>query len=104
MPVAEPVVFNPLDPAFRADPYSLYARMRQEDPVHQAPFGRWVLSRYADCVAILKDPRASSDLTNTEAYQQAIEKRGDAGPDDPLLKMRPFLIMTRPTTPGCAVW
>ena len=93
---AEPIVFNPLDPAFRADPYSLYARMRREDPVHQAPFGRWVLSRYADCVSVLKDPRASSDLTNTEAYQRAIEKRGDAGPDDPLLKMRPFLIMDPP--------
>ena len=96
MPVAEPIVFNPLDPGFRADPYALYARMRAEDPVHQAPFGRWVLSRYADCVAILRDPRASSDLTNSAAYQQAIEKRGGIAPDAPLLKMRPFLILDPP--------
>ena len=96
MPVAEPIVFNPLDPGFRADPYAVYARMRTEDPVHQAPFGRWVLSRYADCVAILRDPRASSDLTNSTAYQQAIEKRGGAAPDAPLLKMRPFLILDPP--------
>lgn len=30
------------------DPYPLYARLREEEPVHRAPGGFWVLSRFRD--------------------------------------------------------
>jgi cytochrome P450 len=64
MTQAEPIVFNPLDPGFRVDPYPVYRRLLAEDPVHETPFGR-VFSRYEDCVAVLKDHRHwSSDIRN----------------------------------------
>jgi cytochrome P450 len=52
-----PVPFNPMDPEFLADPYPTYHRLRAEDPVHESPLGFWVLTRYADVVAALRDPR-----------------------------------------------
>ena len=42
--MSEPL-FNPFDPAFRADPYPFYARLREEAPVYMTPFGFAVLSR-----------------------------------------------------------
>ena len=49
--------FNPMDPEFVADPYPTYHRLRSEDPVHESPLGFWVLTRYEDVVASLRDPR-----------------------------------------------
>jgi len=51
------VLFNPLLPEFHADPYPFYRRLREKEPVHQTPMGFWVLTRYDDCVAALRDPR-----------------------------------------------
>jgi cytochrome P450 len=51
------VHFNPMDPEFLADPYPTYHRLRTEDPVHHSPLGFWVLTRYDDVVASLRDPR-----------------------------------------------
>jgi hypothetical protein len=31
--------FNPQDPAFHANPYPVYARMRAEDPLHWCALG-----------------------------------------------------------------
>jgi cytochrome P450 len=49
--------FNPMDPDFVADPYPTYHRLRVEEPVHHSPLGFWVLTRYEDVVASLRDPR-----------------------------------------------
>jgi len=46
-----------MDPEFLADPYPTYHRLRAEDPVHQSPLGFWVLTRYDDVSAVLRDPR-----------------------------------------------
>ncbi|MGH7300583.1 MAG: cytochrome P450, partial [Candidatus Rokuibacteriota bacterium] len=51
------IQFNPMDPAFVADPYPTYHRLRAEDPVHHSPLGFWVLTRYPDVMATLRDPR-----------------------------------------------
>jgi cytochrome P450 len=51
------IQFNPMDPEFVADPYPMYHRLRAEDPVHHSPLGFWVLTRYADVMAMLRDPR-----------------------------------------------
>jgi cytochrome P450 len=51
------VLFNPFLPEFHADPYPFYRRLREQDPVHRTPMGFWVLTRYDDCVAVLRDPR-----------------------------------------------
>jgi len=43
-----------LDPAVLADPYPLYARLRQEAPVYFDPFlHTWVVTRYADVLKVL---------------------------------------------------
>jgi cytochrome P450 len=51
------VEFNPMDPEFVADPYPMYQRLQADDPVHHSPLGFWVLTRYADVMASLRDPR-----------------------------------------------
>ena len=52
-------------PAFRADPYPSYARLRAETPVAHTrlPDGRdaWLLTRYDDCAAALRNPRLSKN-------------------------------------------
>jgi pimeloyl-[acyl-carrier protein] synthase len=49
--------FDPFDPEFIANPYPVYHRMRAEAPVFRAAFGAWVLTRYDDVLAVLRDPR-----------------------------------------------
>jgi cytochrome P450 len=55
------VHFNPMDPAFIADPYPTYHKLRADDPVHQSPLGFWVLTRYEDVVNSLRDPRLAKE-------------------------------------------
>jgi pimeloyl-[acyl-carrier protein] synthase len=43
-----------LDPSVLADPYPLYARLREESPVYFDPFlHTWVVTRYADVLRVL---------------------------------------------------
>jgi cytochrome P450 len=55
------IQFNPMDPEFVADPYPMYHRLRAEDPVHHSPLGFWVLTRYPDVMAMLRDPRLTKE-------------------------------------------
>ena len=49
---------NPSGLASHPDPYPIYAALRQQDPVHWSSAARlWVLTRYADVEAMLRDPR-----------------------------------------------
>jgi pimeloyl-[acyl-carrier protein] synthase len=44
--------------------YPLFKRMRSEDPVHYCESGGyWILTRYRDVEAALRDERLSSDRT-----------------------------------------
>ena len=55
--------FNPFGPEFRHDPYALYRRYREREPVHwggqvrPGVAGCWYLTRHADVEAAFKDPR-----------------------------------------------
>lgn len=52
-------VFSPEN---RNDPWPLYRRLREQSPLYQDPtYGEWILTRHADCEAILRDPRWSSN-------------------------------------------
>jgi pimeloyl-[acyl-carrier protein] synthase len=73
------VAFNPMDPAFVADPYPTYHRLRAEDPVHHSPLGFWVLTRYEDVVAVLRDPRFAK-----EAIAAVVAARLGRAPAAPL--------------------
>jgi cytochrome P450 len=57
-----PPAFNPLDPAFIADPYPFYHRMRETAPVFKTPMGFWLLSRYEDIAFALRDRRFGKDF------------------------------------------
>jgi pimeloyl-[acyl-carrier protein] synthase len=47
-------LYHLLDPDVLADPYPLYARLRDEDPVHWDSFlHAWVVTRYPDVVEVL---------------------------------------------------
>lgn len=55
-------VFNPFDPGFRADPHPYYDALREHDPVHRAPGGLVVLTRYDDVARVLRSNDFSRDL------------------------------------------
>ena len=67
--------FDLSSPRFKADPHSTYARLRADAPVHRARLGwrraAWLLARYDDVNALLRDPRFAKDPRNA---------RGEAGP------------------------
>ncbi len=51
-------IFNPLTRAFRNNPYPQYEALRQSLP--EFSMGMWIMTRYADVMAILRDERFSS--------------------------------------------
>jgi len=54
--------YKPNDPAFLADPFPLYQRLRDEDPAHWSPrLKAWVLTRYDDVKRVCLDSTMSSD-------------------------------------------
>src|SRR5689334_15984933 len=63
---SEPFDFNPFDEATRRAPWTLFARARREHPVWRHE-GLPVSSvfRYADCQAILRDPKTWSSMFPT---------------------------------------
>ena len=64
-PVPTGAELTALDPAFRADPYPVLARLRAREPVHyDRVIGRWVLSRSEDIERLLRDRTTSVDPRN----------------------------------------
>jgi cytochrome P450 len=65
---------NVNDPKFKADPFPFYAQLRAEAPVFQTrvrPHGRaWLVTRYNDVAAILKDERFAKDPRNAMTPDQ----------------------------------
>ena len=50
--------FSPQDPAFIANPYPTYARLRREAPIlYYEPWDKWILTSYEDVNALLRDKR-----------------------------------------------
>jgi cytochrome P450 len=64
------LAFNPADPAFIANPYPVYQLLRAHAPVVYVPeIQAWVVSRYADAAAALKDPRLGVDSGNATSFK-----------------------------------
>jgi cytochrome P450 len=68
--IAQQLFFTPEG---RANPYPLYHQLREANPVHRTTMGLWLLSRYDDCWAMVRDPRFGKD------YAPQTEQR--FGPD-----------------------
>jgi cytochrome P450 len=47
-------------PEFFADPYPTYSSLRAQGPIVRLPAGPLTCTRYADCLALLRDPRLSA--------------------------------------------
>ncbi len=93
-------VFDPFDPLWASDPFPLYQDLRERAPIHRNETGFWVLARHADCLAVLRDRRASSDSLNVAVERMPQGLRSPVPADDPtaaaLLEMRPFLFRDPP--------
>lgn len=72
-----PPAFNPLDPAFIADPYPFYHRLRETAPVHRTPMGFWLLTRYEDVALSLKDRRFGKDFAGSIKRRYGADRMGE---------------------------
>ena len=59
-----------LDPANRADPYPLFARIRRLGPLPMPESRMTVFSSFADCDAVLRHPQSCSDSMKSSVVQQ----------------------------------
>src|SRR5262245_10150834 len=63
--------YSRTDPAILDDPYPVYRRMRQQDPVYSSEaLGHWVLTRYAALLATTRNPALSSATTEVSVRAQ----------------------------------
>ena len=77
MTAVAPVRYDPLDPELWRDPYPIYRRLRDEDPVHHVEDrGFWVLSRFADVFAAATDTATFSSAEGLTFEEDEITKLG----------------------------
>src|SRR5438067_376617 len=92
------ISFNPMDPEFVADPYPTYHRLRAEDPVHHSPLGFWMLTRYEDVVAVLRDARFAKEAIATlvaARFGVPVPAGVGGGPEEPRRPPGPRRLLPR---------
>ena len=70
-------------PDFHTDPYPVYHRLQDEEPVYWSEaWGAWVLTRYADVMSTIRDPRHFSSENRLPALLEHLspEDRAEAAP------------------------
>lgn len=108
-----PIDFDPLAPEQRRDPYPVLAKARKEAPVFYADaFGFWVVTRYEDVLAVLKDEDSFSSVdalrsSSAELPAEVEAVLAEGWPDmpviidtDPPLHSRIRGLVTRAFTPS----
>lgn len=80
---------NPADPAFRDDPAPALRRLREIAPVHQSPIGAWRLSRYDDCVRLLREVKSGVRYADGRAAIGGRASDVTAGPGEFMLQQDP---------------
>ena len=101
--------FDPQDPDFQRDPYPHYHAQRNQTPIHHRTvndvFDVWWLTRYDDCVEVLKDPRFSASkvppFMMEEIQKVDPESAAHHRPDD---ARRDVGARSSRSTPVCAIW
>jgi cytochrome P450 len=64
-------VFDPWSPAFIADPYPAYTTLREHEPVSFfAPTGQWLIARYDDVNALLRDRRLGRTYLHLATHEE----------------------------------
>ena len=77
------VEYNPWTPEAMVNPYPMYRQLREEEPVRRSELlDGWVLTRYDDVVAVLKDPRFSADRrkARNKLVEAAMAAQEEMGP------------------------
>ena len=78
------------DPKVYADPYPLMAELRESSPVHKLGFADyWILTRYEDCRAVLRDPRMGNPEPGDEVPTIAGRTARESDDERPLLFLNP---------------
>ena len=65
------------DRQFKADPYPFYASLRAQHPVYRARMGKldaWLITRYDDVVAVLKDERLVKAQRSVQSEAQQAQR------------------------------
>jgi cytochrome P450 len=90
-------VFNPIVGPVRRNPYPLYRRLRENDPIHRShPVRGWILFRHADCVELLRDPRFSADDRKLAGYARQYAMSIREGLADPQAPQEPVMLRRDP--------
>ncbi len=87
--VAAPTLLDVLRPDNLRDPYPFYRRLRDTIPIYwDEERGTWLLTRYADVIAALRDPRLSAEriLPEQEAAEGATGL-ADGGVESPMARV-----------------
>lgn len=68
---------SPLSPDIRDDPYPTYHALREKAAIARGAPGVWVLSRFAECAAVLQDPRFGHLEAGEEPANAEFGRLGD---------------------------
>jgi cytochrome P450 len=88
-----------LTPEFRENPYQFFELLREQEPVHQTPFGVYLITRHADASAIVRDPHLSTNQQNSDlfrAFAEANAPTDDSAMDQDLMNNVVMLFMDPP--------
>ena len=79
---APEIDFRPYDPGFAADPYPMYARLRDESPVFRSTqLGLTLFTRHDDVRSLVLDARLARTMDHVTDPQALVERRRAAGWD-----------------------
>jgi cytochrome P450 len=70
---ADAPVYEPFGRATWRDPFTLYRRLREEDPVHRCPRGFWVLTRFQDVYEAARDTATFSSAQGLTFHNEREE-------------------------------
>jgi cytochrome P450 len=83
---AAAMLFNPFSAEFRADPYPLYAKLREAGAIIKTPLGLHMVTRYAEVDRVLRSPA----FRTPRGYKDANDPTGPSrlDPEGPLSRHR----------------
>jgi cytochrome P450 len=81
-----------LTPEFRENPYQFFELLREHEPVHQTPFGVYLVSRHADASAIVRDPHLSTNQENSDLFR-AFAEANPPSEDDAMDQMNNVVML-----------
>lgn len=73
-------LWDPLDPAFRVNPYPAYRQLLEEAPIYESQYEILVVSRYEDLMTLLRSPGTSNDFRKSTRFVPAMDDDADVTP------------------------